>query len=214
MEGAQDAQAVLAVGPPRLQLRLIRPRPRKFGWAKYVLVALVAAVAVCPASSEAMAALRAGLVTFTACALALYLGYKLRQAGGLVGAGLVEIGHVTADEEALTLRVDGQQSRFLLDASTLVELTYRGFKNEALTTRISATGIDNFIQINRGETYRFEVLTEPAQENLRVALRHWYQRKVAVKEHRQDGPTFLLHRNLSYEQIQAYKREFGVNLYG
>lgn len=213
MEGAQDAQAVLSLGPPKLRLRLIRLHPPKYGWVRYAGILLVAAVAVCPAHGG-MAAWRALLVYATACTLGLYLGYELLRAFEILGSNRVELGHLTSGEEELTLSIDGQETRFPLDTLTSVELTYRGFKNEALTHRIRATGLDNFIQMNGGETYRFEVLTEWAQENLRVELRRWYLRKVSVKEHRQGGPTFLLHRNLSYEQIQAYKQEFGVNLYG
>ncbi len=112
------------------------------------------------------------------------------------------------------LTVNGQHNRFSLDASTQVRLSYQGFKNEQLAPRIWASGVDNFIRINGGETYCFAVPTERVQTSLRAELRRWYLGNVAVKEHRRDGPTFLLHRDLSYEQIQAYKKEFGVELYG
>jgi hypothetical protein len=181
---------------------------------RYVVLSLVAAVAVWPSQGEVAAGVRALLVCATTWVLGLYLGYELLNFLGVFGPNQIELGYLTSCEDALTLTIGGTEVYFPLDTSTVIELTYRGFKNEALTPRIRATGIDNFIQINGGETYRFEILTELAQENLRVELRRWYLRKVVVKEHRQDGRTFLLHRNLSYEQIQAYKQEFGVNLYG
>jgi len=48
---------------------------------------------------------------------------------------------------------------------------------------------------------------------LQALLRSWYHRRISIKEYCQDSRTFLLGRNLSYEQIQAYKQEFGVSLY-
>ena len=127
---------------------------------------------------------------------------------------ILKEGYLVGTIDSIMVSIGGRESFFPIDAFTAVEITYRGFKDERLTQRISASGFDNFIRLNSGETYRFEVLSEQAQENLRNELRRWYLLKVKVKEYRQDGPTFLLHRNLSYEQIQAYKQEFGVNLYG
>lgn len=123
-------------------------------------------------------------------------------------------GYLLSTSDTLVLAIGEQEEAFPINALTSVEITYRGFKRERPTNRIRAGGIDNFIQVNGGETYRFEMLTEQARENLRQELRRWYLLKVKLKEHHQDGPTFLLHRGLSYEQIQAYKQEFGVSLYG
>lgn len=127
---------------------------------------------------------------------------------------ILAAGYLTTAIDSVTLTIGGQGITFPLQASTAVRITYQGFKGEQLAPRIRATGIDNFIQIDGGETYRFEMPTEQAAANLRNELRRWYLLKVKVKEHRRDGPTSLLHRDLSYEQIQAYKQEFGVSLYG
>lgn len=127
---------------------------------------------------------------------------------------VVKAGQLLCFDEALMLSIDKRQIHYPLDSATAVLLTYQGFKGEYLAPRTRASGTDNFIQIDDGQAYQFAVLTEQAQQQLRTELHRWYLRKVKVKEYRQDGPTFLLHRDLSYEQIQGYKREFGVGLYG
>ncbi|OGX83556.1 hypothetical protein BEN49_02015 [Hymenobacter coccineus] len=126
----------------------------------------------------------------------------------------VAAGQLLCFDDEIILAIDSQPTSYPLDPTTAVFLTYQGFKGEPLAPRTRASGTDNFIQINDGPTYQFAVLTEQAQQTLRTELHHWYLRRVKVKEHRRDGPTFLLYRDLSYEQIQEYKREFGVSLYG
>lgn len=147
-------------------------------------------------------------------ATCFYLGHELFKFVGLLRPHLVEVGQLTSSEDQLMLTLRTQQRAFALNSTTRVHIDYRGYRNECITHRIRATGIDNFIRINDSRNFRFEMPTEEAQEDLRTELRRWYLRRVHLKENRQDGPTFLLHRNLSYEQIQDYKREFGVSLYG
>ncbi len=127
---------------------------------------------------------------------------------------MVAEGALSSKSHELQLLIHDKQQVFQIDETLQITITYQGFRGEQLAPRIWASGFDNFIQFNDGETYRFEMPTEQAQENLRGELRRWYLLKVRLKEHRRDGPTFLLHRDLSYEQIQAYKQEFGVSLYG
>jgi hypothetical protein len=202
---------VAALPPALLKLRLIQLRPERYGWIKYLFLPLVLLIAVIPDKGTVNADLRALQVFITACLLVLYAGYAIWKERGPY---FTEIGQLASSIDELMLTVEGHDTSFGLHPATQVMLTYRGFNNEVLTTRIRTTGIDNFIQINRGETYRFEMPSEQAQEALRRELRRWYHLKVKVKEQRQDGPTFLLHRGLSYEQIQAYKQGFGVGLYG
>lgn len=202
---------VVAPPPALLKLRLIQLRPDRYGCVKYLFLPLALLIAVIPGKGTVNADLRALIIFITACLLVLYAGYAIWKERGPYFA---EIGQLVSSIGELTLTVEGHETSFGLHPATRVMLTYRGFKNEALTTHIWATGIDNFIQIDGGETYRFEMPTEQAQEALRQELRRWYHLNVKVKEQRQDGPTFLLHRGLSYEQIQAYKQEFGVSLYG
>jgi len=207
-----EAHTMIAALPPALlKLRLIRLRPERYGWIKHLFLPLVLLIAVIPDKGTVNADLRALHVFIIACLLVLYTGCAIWKERG---PGFAEIGQLVSSTDELTLTVEEYETSFALHPATQVMLTHRGFKDEVLTTRIWATGIDNFIQIDGGETYRFEMPTEQAQEALRRELRRWYHLKVKVKEQRQDGPTFLLHRGLSYEQIQAYKQEFGVGLYG
>ncbi|OON70990.1 hypothetical protein [Hymenobacter sp. CRA2] len=51
------------------------------------------------------------------------------------------------------------------------------------------------------------------QERLIRLLQTWYERRVPVQELYQHQRTFLLDPDMSYEEIQAFKRRYGVTLY-
>lgn len=193
---------------PALELRLVLTEPGKGKWLFYASMLWLFV------GSELLRMLGLGPGPACSIAFASWLGLAFLIRRRWPDPIILEQGYLTTALNGVTLTVGGQETTFPLLPATSVKLTYQGFKGEQLAPRIWASGIDNFIQFNDGETYRFEVLTEQAQANLRNELRRWYLLKVKLKEHRRDGPTFLLHRDLSYEQIQAYKQEFGVGLYG
>ena len=211
MEGAQAAQAaqaILRTGNSRLKLRLLlldTGKARRF---------LYLSLLILPLGYPLNWITSMGSTAAFGCAFIGWIGVYTLIKRSWPARFILKEGYLVGTIDSIMVSIGGRESFFPIDAFTAVEITYRGFKDERLTQRISASGFDNFIRLNSGETYRFEVLSEQAQENLRNELRRWYLLKVKVKEYRQDGPTFLLHRNLSYEQIQAYKQEFGVNLYG
>ena len=124
------------------------------------------------------------------------------------------VGYLDFAPAYLFLCLDGIETAHALDARLRLKLEYHGYKGESLGSRHPAPGDLNFIQIEGGERLAFEVPDKHREQLLRQELRRWYHLDVKLKEYRQHSPTFLLHRNLSYEQIQAYKREFGVSLYG
>jgi hypothetical protein len=213
VEAAQNAKAVLGHNPPTIKLRLLRQRPERKRWMPWVLGLLWCTLLFWPGHGARIQEWWSLLAFLSSASSLVYCGYLVLERM-LSGPTETEVGSLTTAARQVVLCVDGRETSYALDASLRVILTYQGFRNEHLAPRIRASGIDNFIQLNEGEFYRFEVLTEQAQENLRRELRRWYHLKVKIKEHRRDGLTFLLHRDLSYEQIQAYKQEFGVSLYG
>ncbi|MDO7849125.1 hypothetical protein Q5H92_22370 [Hymenobacter sp. M29] len=209
MEGAQDAQAVLSHKVPPVKLRLLLVDTAKARRLMYLSLLVI------PLGYPMVWLLGRGSgVAVFICAFICWLGMFFFIRKNWPDRFITAEGHLLSTGKELLLNIGQQRITFPLNAATTVEITYRGFKGEHLTNRITASGIDNFIQFNEGEVYRFEVLTAQAQETLRNEVRRWYHLKVQVKEWRRDGPTFLLHRDLSYEQIQAYKQEFGVGLYG
>ncbi|MGI4761734.1 MAG: hypothetical protein ACRYF0_13575 [Janthinobacterium lividum] len=116
-------------------------------------------------------------------------------------------------EDKLVMRMDEAEQQWPLLASTRVSLRYQGFRHESLGGRMHASGIDNFIQVDDGPEYAFAVPNEAIQATLRRELRHWYERKVQLREFRWGNRTIFLYKEPSYEQLQAFKKEFGISLY-
>ena len=208
MEGAQAAEAAqVFLKPASVKLRLIladTSKARRLMFMSLLIIPLGYPLQwmLGVASSVAFGC------SFLCCVGVFFLFKKCWPA-----KFILEEGYLTSSDDALAFRIGEQEILLPLNATTTVELTYQGFEGERLTTRIRASGVDTFIQLNGGKTYRFEMPSEGQQELLRNELRRWYHLKVRVKEHRSDGLTFLLHRDLSYEQIQSYKQEFGVSLH-
>ena len=129
-------------------------------------------------------------------------------------AGIVVVGTLAIQPNELLVQRENQlPQRFSLwqNAPRLV-IHYEGYCGERLG-RTTFSGVENFISLNDGPLLRFWVPDETVTLDLQTILRSWYLRKLPVKEYCQDSRTFLLTRDLSYEQIQIYKREFGVTLY-
>ncbi|MGI4872303.1 MAG: hypothetical protein ACRYFX_14140 [Janthinobacterium lividum] len=122
-------------------------------------------------------------------------------------------GYLLFFENRVEVRVSGNSQQWLLDSTTRVSLRYQGFRREHLGGRMWATGTNNFLTLPDGAEHAFYVADAAVQTALRRELRHWYQRKVQLKEYRWGSRTILLYKNPSYEQLQEFKREFGISLY-
>ena len=129
-------------------------------------------------------------------------------------AGIAVTGTLTLKSNELVLRLgqDADQQLDLGPAGPPIIIRYEGYAGEQVG-RVSFEGTENFISIDNSPLHRFWIPDDSVTMGLQALLSSWYARKIPVKEYCQDSRTFLLERNLSYEQIQAYKREFGVSLY-
>lgn len=129
-------------------------------------------------------------------------------------AGLEVIGTVTAELDYLLWQpVGGAPYRTsLLPGGEEVAIWYNGYEGEMIG-RTVLSGYENFISVGKGPRYRFWTPSPDEAIGLRAVLRAWYHRRIRLKEYCHDSRTFLLERDLSYEQIQAYKQKFGVGLF-
>ena len=116
--------------------------------------------------------------------------------------------------DKLVLVAGTRQMAFPLLPATRIIIHYRGYANERLGPRAYASGHDNSIQLADGPVYHFTVANEAAQSTLRAELKNWYLRRVGLQEYRLGNRTLLLYAALTYEQLQRYKQELGVALYG
>lgn len=150
-----------------------------------------------------------GCLAFVGGLITLLVGKLLYPA-----AGITVIGTLTLAPEELWLQlIDHPAQQLSLQHDiTHVTIRYEGYAGE-LVGRTNLSGIENFISLNKGPNLRFWVPDEWVTLDLQTILRSWYLRKVPLREYCMDSRTFLLTRDLSYEQIQIYKREFGVSLY-
>ena len=115
--------------------------------------------------------------------------------------------------DRLVVQAGAQQATIPLSSATTITINYQGYANERLGSKAYASGYANFIQVNNGPKYAFVVANEATQHTLTKELRHWYLRKVGLREYRRGNRTVLLLTEPTYEQLQQLKDELGVSLY-
>lgn len=191
----------------RRLLQFIQVLPRSYAWPALVVLSVLPLMIVWYfiGSSPHNATLHsANFITIVMCAIARRL---------ILTAKVIETGQLLVTGDTLTVKYDELEDRlFPLTPAFQVQLTYEGFLGEKLSRHHSAGGIDNWLVLG-GQKYRFRVLSAGEADDIRTALRRWYHTKVQLREYRNDSRTFLLTSDLSYKQIQAYKKELGVSLY-
>jgi hypothetical protein len=124
-----------------------------------------------------------------------------------------QVGQLLVFEDCLRLEAGATVSTYPLDTTMRIRFRYQGYWGESLGGRHHASGILNFIQLNDGPEYAFDIPHAARESTLREELRRWYLRRVQLKEYRQGNRTVLLTRSLNDEQVQQYQREFGIRLY-
>jgi hypothetical protein len=123
------------------------------------------------------------------------------------------VGRLLFFPDKLVVQTGAEQLAVALLPATTIIITYQGYANERLGGKLYASGYTNYIQLNDGPKYAFMVANEATQNTLKGELRHWYLRKVRLKEYRQGSRTILLLKTPTYEQLQQLKAELGVLLY-
>lgn len=123
------------------------------------------------------------------------------------------VGHLLFFSDKLVVRTGSEQLTVALVPTTSITVNYQGYANERLGGKAYASGYNNYIQLDDGPKYAFMIANEATQNTLKGELRHWYLRKVKLKEYRQGSRTILLLATPTYEHLQQLKHELGVSLY-
>jgi|GEM_PF-4968092 len=211
MEASQNAEAVL--GPPLYELQLVRLRPKRMmlRWLVPLVSMVFGTLAILVAKASHSTVLTNSLIVLVMVVLSAWWGIRALY---YPMAGLEVIGTLALWPEEVAISNDSQGSQRirLMPGATPVVIDYHGYQNERIG-RNSLEGYNNFITIDHQHTYRFWAFDASVVTGLQNVLRSWYAHHIPVKEYCQDSRTFLLERDLSYEQIQAYKKEFGVSLF-
>jgi hypothetical protein len=201
VEGAQDAQAVLSAEQSRFYLDLVRP-------------AATLSKAGCSVMGGALLA-AFGLMLLQLPGIALIVALL-----GIAFAGFrwptaktTPVGRLLFFSDKLVVRTGSEQLTIALLPATTIIVHYQGYANERLGAKAYASGYTNYIQLNDGLKYAFVIANEATQNTLQGELRHWYLRKVRLKEYRRGSRTILLLPTPTYEQLQQLQHELGVSLY-
>jgi hypothetical protein len=94
-----------------------------------------------------------------------------------------------------------------------LELKYGGYRG-LHRGRVEIDGTTNYLRLDDQEPLQFLLSDHRALEQLRWMLQAWYEQGVPVREYHFTDRTFLLNPHMSYEEIQAFKKKYGVELYG
>ena len=123
------------------------------------------------------------------------------------------VGRLLFFSNKLLVQTGAEQVTIALLPATTITVHYQGYANERLGSKLYASGYNNYIQLNDGPKYAFMIANAATQDTLKGELRHWYLRKVRLKEYRQGSRTILLLATPTYEQLQQLQHELGVSLY-
>jgi hypothetical protein len=201
VEGAQDAQAVLGSEKSRFYLDLVVPTTASSKAGRFVMAGgLLAAVVL-------MLSQLPSLALIVALASIAFAGFKWPTAKA------APTGRLLFFSDKLVVQAGPQQLIIPLSSATTITINYQGYANERLGAKAYASGHTNFIQFNNGPKYAFVVANEATQHTLTKELRHWYLRRVSLREYRRGSRTILLLTEPTYEQLQQLKDELGVSLY-
>jgi hypothetical protein len=115
---------------------------------------------------------------------------------------------------------DGQWQQQQLPAQAPVRVEHNGFSPDAYYYPAPADlggrrqrQLLNRIQVGKWPADGVIVRGRPEQQRLIALLRSWYERGVPVREWYQGQRTFLLNPHMRYDDIQAFKKKYGVTLY-
>jgi hypothetical protein len=201
VEGAQDAQAILNPEQSRFYLDLVSPTTTLSKAGCFVMAGGVLA------AFGLMLVQLPGIALIVALLSIAFAGFRWPTAKA------TPAGRLLFFSDKLTVRTGSEELTIALLPATTIIVTYQGYANERLGAKAYASGYNNYIQLNDGPRHAFMVANEATQNTLKSELRHWYLRKVKLKEYRQGSRTILLLPTPSYEQLQQLKHELGVSLY-
>jgi hypothetical protein len=201
VEGAQDAQAVLGIEQSRFYLDLVSPTT---SLSKAGCLGMTGGIL---AASGLLFLQLPSIALIVALLSIAFAGFKWPTAKA------APVGRLLFFSDKLVVQTGAEQLMVALAPTTSVIVNYQGYANERLGSKSYASGYNNYIQLNDGPKYAFVIANEATQNTLKGELRHWYLRKVKLKEYRQGSRTILLLTTPTYEQLQQLKHELGVSLY-
>ncbi|MCC3156067.1 hypothetical protein LJ737_02405 [Hymenobacter sp. 15J16-1T3B] len=115
--------------------------------------------------------------------------------------------------------VRGRWQQQQLPAQAPVRVEHNGYSPEAYYHDTAAflwatpeRKLMNRIQVGEWPADGVIVRGRPEQQRLVELLDAWYERGVPVREWVRGQRTFLLNPHMRYEEIQAFKRKYGVSL--
>lgn len=116
--------------------------------------------------------------------------------------------------------IGGQWQQQPLPARAPVRVEHNGYSPDAYYQSAAASlwstpqrELLNRIQVGSWPADGVIVRGRAEQQRLIALLQSWYERRVPVREWFRGQRTFLLNPTMRYEEIQAFKRQYGVSLY-
>lgn len=130
------------------------------------------------------------------------------------------LGVLVLSADAAYRETGGQWQQQPLPARAPVRVEHNGYSPEPYYQPTPASlwskpkrELLNRIQVGQWPADGVIVRGAAEQQRLVALLRCWYERGVPVREWVRGQRTFLLNPGMSYDEIQAFKRRYGVSLY-